>query len=247
MSGTLLSASSAFVFKSATTSDLSATAFDAYKVAVCYQDGGNSNSGTCNVMHVGNGFPFTLGADLIFSSVATTVTSVAMLATFQAAVCYYTGSDGVCRVLKRESSPNTALSLPGSEVLPYHLRYHQLEPHYAHPRVVRRRMWRLLRAAPGTIVHKLFACTNAPCVLEHTSCAPRNAAARVRRVHTTTRPPSIVPKVPPRAVGAVDRSHTTAIPTLLTARIGRRAAFWRRCCASTAPCAASARPRRPRT
>jgi hypothetical protein len=80
------------VFESATSTYISVAMLDSSKAIVCYQDGGNSSYGTACVLSI-SGTTVTAGTPVVFESANSTYTSVAMLDSSKAIVCYTDGGN----------------------------------------------------------------------------------------------------------------------------------------------------------
>jgi hypothetical protein len=107
VSGTSLSKGADLIINAAGTSELTVANFDGDEAAVCYQDEGNSNYGTCNHL-AASGTSLSKGADLVFNGDgATTYISVEAFDATSGMVCYKDGGNsnyGTCNHLAVSST-----------------------------------------------------------------------------------------------------------------------------------------------
>jgi hypothetical protein len=87
LSGTTITAGTPVVFESALSQYLSVTMMDSTHVIVCYRDGGNSNYGTACCLSL-SGTTITAGTPVVFESATILNTSVTMMDSTHAIVCY---------------------------------------------------------------------------------------------------------------------------------------------------------------
>jgi hypothetical protein len=98
------------VFESAYTEYISAAMLTSTKAIVCYRDDGNSGHGTACILTESDG-TITAGDPAVFESADTTYTSVAMLTSTKAIVCYRDGGNsgyGTACILTESSGTITA-------------------------------------------------------------------------------------------------------------------------------------------
>jgi len=87
ISGTTVTAGTETVFNAATTYYISVIQIDATHALVCYNDGGNSNYGTAQVLTI-SGTTVTAGTETVFNTAGTYYNSVTQLDATHALVCY---------------------------------------------------------------------------------------------------------------------------------------------------------------
>jgi len=110
ISGTTVTAGAKTAFNNTSISYNSVTQLDATHALVCYQDSGNSNYGTAQVLTI-SGTTVTAGAKTVFNSATTTYVSVTQLDATHALVCYTDGgnsSRGTAQVLTISGTTVTA-------------------------------------------------------------------------------------------------------------------------------------------